>query len=119
MNKSNSTSSPKFPFNVDEFRKDVTNNLKFKELKEKYSIKTRMELDGHLHRLSKLDQKIYDYQHSEVVRGLPVYESKDGFVKISPREVEKIKSVLKCTKLEFGELHFDGQNKITVEVIAA
>ena len=108
-----------FPFNVEEFRQDVTNNVKFKELKVKYHIKTRIEFDGYLHRLCKLDQKIYDYRHSEVVRGLPVYESKDGFVKISPREVKKIKSVLKCGQLVFGDLFFDGKNKITVEVMAA
>ena len=113
------TTNPNFPFDVDQFRQDVSDNVKFKELKVKYNIKTRIEFDGYLHRLCKLDQKIYEYKHSEVVRGLPVYESKDGFVKISPREVQKIKSVLKCSQLEFGDLIFDGKDKITVEVKVA
>jgi len=109
----------KFPFDVDEFRQDIINNLKFKELKDKYNIKLRLEFDGYIHRLCKLDKKIYDYQHSEVVRGLPVYESKNGWGKISPKEMEKIKSALNCDKLNFEELVFDGKDTIIIEVKAA
>ena len=109
----------KFPFNVDEFRNDIINNVVFKELNKKYNIKTRIELDGYLHRLSKLDKKIYEYKHSEVIRGLQVYESKDGFIKISRREVNKIKSTLKCENIECSKLDFDGKSKITFEIKVA
>ena len=119
MSQTKANTEFKFPFNVDEFRQDIINNVQFKELKEKYNIKLHIELDGYILRLSKLDNKIYDYQHSEVVRGLPVYESKNGWGKISPKEMEKIKSTLQCEKLVFGELVFDGKDTIIIEVKAA
>ena len=119
MSKTQTNTEFKLPSNLDEFRQDVINNVEFKKFKDKYGIKTHIDLDGYLHRLSRLDKKIYEYKYSEVVRGLPVYEAKDKFIKISPKEVDKIKSVLKCSSILCENLTFDGKNKVSFEVKAA
>jgi hypothetical protein len=104
--------------NLDEFRKDIENNVEFKVLKFKYGVKTHVELESMIYKLSKLDNKIYGYEYQDVVRSQPVYESKDGFIKISQREVKKIKSQLKREKLEFGGVRYEN-NKIIIDVKVA
>jgi hypothetical protein len=111
-------SSIRSKVNFDEFRKDILNNVEFKVFKSKYGIKTYIELEGMIYRLSKFDKKIYDYKFQDIVRSQPVYESKDGFVKISRREVKKIKSQVKCEKLEFGGVKFEN-NQIIIDVKVA
>ena len=105
-----------FPFSVDEFRNDIVNNVEFKEIKSKYKIYSRLDLDGYIYRLSRKDNKVYDYKHQDIVRCNPVYESKDGFIKISQREVKRIKLELKCDSfLKFGELKLSGK-KIIINI---
>jgi hypothetical protein len=105
-------------FDFDSFRNDIINNEKFDTFKTKYGFKTRKEIDLQIYELIKLDKKFYDYNHEPVVRGLPVYESKDGFVKISDKKVNEFKSSLGLNKLEFADIKLDG-NQIIIEVKAA
>ena len=114
MSKNTNTKSRR-TFNLDELRTDIVNNVEFKELKNKYDIKTRIEFEGLLYKLSKKDGKIYEYQIPDVVRELPVYESKDGFIKIGKRKVKEFKSELGFKTLEFGDVVLDG-NMIMIEL---
>ena len=108
-----------FPYNVEEFRQDVINNLDFKEIKVKYGkIKTRIQLEGYIHRLSQQDGKIYPYTFTDVIRAKPAYESKDGFIKISQRLVKQFKSELGCENLELGSVEL-ADGKIVIEVKTA
>jgi hypothetical protein len=102
----------------DVFRKDIENNVEFKTIKSRYGIKTHIELEGLIYRLSKLDNKLYEYKFHDTVRSQAVYESKDGFVKISQREVKKIKSQVNCEKLEFGGVKFEN-SQIIIDVKVA
>lgn len=108
----------KTTFDFDSFRNDINNNEKFETFKTKYGFKTRQELDLQLLKLMRLDGQFYEYKSDPVVRSVPVYESKDGFVKISQRKVEEIKSSLGLQKLEFDDIKLDG-NQIIIEVKAA
>jgi hypothetical protein len=104
--------------NLDEFKVDIENNVEFKVLKSKYGVKTHVELESMIYKLSKRDNKIYDYEYQGIVRSQPIYESKDGFIKISQREVKKIKSQFNCEKLEFGGVKYEN-NKIIIDVKVA
>ena len=114
MNKSTTTKN-RNKFDLSEFRTDITNNVEFKELKDKYNIKTHIEFEGLLYRLSQQDKKIYEYQIPETVRSLPVYESKDGFIKISQRTVNEFKSELGCETFEFDSVKLV-EGKIVIEL---
>ena len=113
------TTKPVFPFDVKEFREDITNNVEFKDLKAKYKqIKTRVELQGYIYRLSELDDKMYRYTFSPSVRSVPVSQPKDGSIKINKITVDQFKSELGCETFEFGTPELvDG--KIVIEVSAA
>lgn len=119
MSKSTATQKPRREFNLDELRADITNNVEFKKLKEKYDIKTRIEFEGLLYKLSKHDGKIYEYEVPKRVGVKSVYESNDGFIKISQRKVKELKSELGVDKkLEFGDVVLDG-NLIMIELKVA
>ncbi|GHV55329.1 hypothetical protein FACS1894206_09600 [Deltaproteobacteria bacterium] len=105
-------------FDFDGFRKDIENNIPFGDIKNKYGIRTHIELEGLIYRLSKRDNKMYNYTFQEITRSQPVYESKDGFVKINKKFVGEVKSKMNCTKLEFGGVKYD-DNKIIIEVKVA
>lgn len=119
MSKSTAAQKPRREFNLDELRADITNNVEFKELKAKYDIKTRIEFEGLLYKLSKRDGKLYEYQIPDVSREILVYESNDGFIKIGKGKVKEIKSELGVAKkLEFGDVVLDG-NMIMIELKVA
>lgn len=118
MPKTTTTQKPHRKFNLDELRTDIINNVEFKELKEKYDIKTRIEFEGLLYKLSKQDGKLYEYQIPDVSREILVYESKDGFIKIGKSKVKELKSELGVETLEFGDVVLDG-NVIMIELKAA
>lgn len=112
------TKKTKTPFDFDSFRTDIINNEKFEHFKKTYGFKTRKEVDLKLVALMRLDKKFYDYKSDPVIKSDAVYESKDGFVKISKRKVEEFKSTLGLEKLVLGEVKLDG-NQIIIEVKAA
>ena len=71
--------------------------MKLKELKDKYNIKLHLEFDGYLHRLCKLDKKIYDYQHSEVIRGYLAFRG------LIPLTLTVMANMAKPQRLNFGD----------------
>jgi len=108
-------------FDIDGFRTDIANNVEYKELKEKYNIKTRVEFEGRLYELSKQDGKLYEYKIPANVRSKPVVSVASEFgeyIKISAAKVKEFKSELGVDKLEFGDVVLDG-NIIMVELKAA
>ena len=109
------TTKTRRTFNLDELRTDITNNVEYKELKEKYDIKTRIEFEGLLYKLSKKDGKIYEYEIPDVSREILVYESKDGFIKIGKGKVKEIKSELGRETLEFDTVKVV-EDKIVIEL---
>lgn len=116
-----SNNNGKFPknFKVEEFRNDIINQLPVDELKTKYKkfgFESRSKIETLICRLQQLDKKFYYYEFPEVVRGNDVYESSDGFIKISKRIVKQYKAHLGVSKINFQNVELvEGKIILTLE----
>lgn len=97
----------------DDFRDDIIKSTNYDELKKKYNIKTRSELESCIYRLSQIDKKFYAYEIPAITRGCDYFrETKVGLM-TSKKHTDEIKSKLGLQRLEEEAWDVDG-NKLII-----